>query len=142
MLQPLFKPLTWRSEHKNLRPWRQFVVYIICLFINLIFYHFPILLRVFSTCDLCMKDLLCGYCYMDSPNGPEQGSCLPSLYDNYISADSGRCNHTELPGKLTWAYDYCPTPFAWMSMVGLILYLLFFAPGNYETFNICTNICY
>jgi hypothetical protein len=35
-----------------------------------------------------------------------------------------------LPGAITWAYEYCPTAYAWMAMVGLVLYLVFFAPGK------------
>ena len=29
-----------------------------------------------------------------------------------------------------WAYNYCPTPNSWLVLLGLILYLAFFAPGE------------
>ncbi|XP_064632787.1 proton myo-inositol cotransporter-like [Lineus longissimus] len=83
----------------------------------------------YSTCNQCMEDLYCGYCYMDGTVTPYNGSCLPTNYDNPLSATVGRCNATELPGAITWAYEYCPTSYAWMAMVGLVLYLVFFAPG-------------
>ncbi|KAH8871773.1 Proton myo-inositol cotransporter [Schistosoma japonicum] len=28
-----------------------------------------------------------------------------------------------------WAYDHCPSPYGWMTLIGLILYLASFAPG-------------
>ena len=31
---------------------------------------------------------------------------------------------------LEWAYDYCPSKYAWMAVFGLVLYLAFFAPGK------------
>ena len=76
-----------------------------------------------------MVDLFCGYCYDDQPYGPVNGSCLPTDYDNPLSALQGRCNSTVIPGSVTWAYEYCPTAYSWMAMVGLVLYLVFFAPG-------------
>ena len=30
---------------------------------------------------------------------------------------------------ITFASDYCPSNYAWLIMVGLVLYLFFFAPG-------------
>jgi len=78
-----------------------------------------------------MMDQFCGYCYVDTSMGPVNGSCLSTTYDNPLTASSGRCSRTldeQAPG-LSWAYDYCPTQYAWMCMVGLVLYLAFFAPG-------------
>lgn len=76
-----------------------------------------------------MRDLNCGYCYVDTDSGPENGTCLRANYDEPFKAVSGRCNDSQLPGDLTWAYDYCPTQFYWMPMIGLVAYLIFFAPG-------------
>ncbi|KAL5015124.1 hypothetical protein ScPMuIL_009394 [Solemya velum] len=82
-----------------------------------------------SSCNDCMQDLYCGYCYLDLITGVHNSSCLPADYDNPWQSTIGRCNSTSLPGELTWAYDYCPTQYSWMPMVGLVLYLIFFAPG-------------
>uniref|UniRef100_UPI00398EB579 proton myo-inositol cotransporter-like isoform X2 n=1 Tax=Pristiophorus japonicus TaxID=55135 RepID=UPI00398EB579 len=30
---------------------------------------------------------------------------------------------------LSWAYNFCPTLYSWTALLGLILYLIFFAPG-------------
>ncbi|KAE8616176.1 hypothetical protein XENTR_v10008737 [Xenopus tropicalis] len=32
-------------------------------------------------------------------------------------------------GGSIWAYNYCPTSYSWTALLGLILYLVFFAPG-------------
>lgn len=36
---------------------------------------------------------------------------------------------TEATDDPIWAYNYCPTPYSWTVLLGLILYLAFFAPG-------------
>ncbi|XP_069100999.1 proton myo-inositol cotransporter-like [Argopecten irradians] len=82
-----------------------------------------------STCNQCMRALECGYCYLDNVRGPTNSSCLPTDYEDPWQATMGRCNSTSLSGNLTWAYDYCPTDYSWMPMAGLVLYLIFFAPG-------------
>ncbi|KAK6175687.1 hypothetical protein SNE40_014088 [Patella caerulea] len=85
----------------------------------------------YRNCNDCRRDLTCGFCYIDLDDNVANSSCLPTDYDNPWLATSGRCNvSTEyLPGRLTWAYDYCPTSYSWMPMVGLVLYLISFAPG-------------
>lgn len=43
---------------------------------------------------------------------------------------SSRCsNQTEATDSPIWAYNYCPTSYSWVVLMGLILYLAFFAPG-------------
>ncbi|XP_076106594.1 proton myo-inositol cotransporter-like [Mytilus galloprovincialis] len=83
----------------------------------------------YKTCNDCMQDLFCGYCYQDVRHAAVNSSCLPTTYDNPWVSTGGRCNTTVLKGDLTWAYDFCPTDFSWMPMLGLVLYLIFFAPG-------------
>ncbi|XP_064633459.1 proton myo-inositol cotransporter-like isoform X2 [Lineus longissimus] len=83
----------------------------------------------YKNCDPCISSLSCGYCYLDTSTGPANGSCLPVMSDDMTMSAAGRCNHTSLPTPLTWAYEYCPTPYSWMAIFGLVLYLMFFAPG-------------
>lgn len=85
----------------------------------------------YRSCYDCMTDLDCGYCYIDGASEPRNSSCLQSDYDYSVKATVGRCNSTHLAGSLTWAYDFCPTPYAWMPMVGLVMYVVFFAPGEW-----------
>ena len=70
---------------------------------------------------------------MNTDAGPVNASCLSSDYNEPIHSTAGRCNvsTSKLAGDLTWAYDFCPTQFAWMAMAGLVLYLVFFAPGEF-----------
>ena len=93
-------------------------------------YRIRPVLALRRTCNDCRQDLDCGYCYIDLNDAVANATCLPTTYDNPWTATIGRCNSSELPGQLTWAYDYCPTPYSWMPMVGLVLYLVFFAPGT------------
>ncbi|XP_064606088.1 proton myo-inositol cotransporter-like [Liolophura sinensis] len=83
----------------------------------------------YRSCYACMRDVTCGYCYVDKFDYVLNGSCLPADYDDPWRSVAGRCNATRLPGRLTWGYDFCPSPYSWMPMVGLVLYLIFFAPG-------------
>ncbi|XP_041349826.1 proton myo-inositol cotransporter-like [Gigantopelta aegis] len=83
----------------------------------------------YRICNDCRRDLSCGYCYMSVDDTVGNSSCLPTTYDNPWLSTAGRCNASSLPGPLTWAYDYCPTNYSWMPMVGLVMYLIFFAPG-------------
>ena len=55
-------------------------------------------------CNSCMRDLYCGFCYMDVDKGSLNGSCLQSDYNNPLTATNGRCNHTELPGIIHAIY--------------------------------------
>ena len=77
-----------------------------------------------------MNDVNCGYCYLDLPAGPSNSTCVPIAAKDNSFAAFGRCNITDPPNPVTWAYDYCPTSYSWMAFVGLIAYLAFFAPGK------------
>lgn len=80
----------------------------------------------------------CGYCYVDlDSEGVANGSCLPTSPDNWLQSTAGRCQNYSISKRddLVWAYDFCPTRYYWLPMVGLISYLIFFAPG--ETNNQC-----
>jgi len=80
-------------------------------------------------------DVSCGFCYMDGGNSIYNASCLPTSPNDWLRSIEGRCdtyaskasNRTE---GLVWAYDFCPTQYYWVPMVGLVLYLVFFAPGK------------
>ncbi|XP_078250508.1 proton myo-inositol cotransporter isoform X3 [Pogona vitticeps] len=56
---------------------------------------------------------------------PEGPSSQNTTCTNY-----GCSNDTVLKTQdIFWAYNYCPTPYSWTALLGLILYLVFFAPG-------------
>ena len=85
------------------------------------------------TCGECRMDTGCGFCYNDLGNqGVSNGSCLVTSPDDWQRSADGRCDQYKLRDNgtsLVWAYDFCPTQYYWLPMVGLVMYLVFFAPG-------------
>ena len=69
-------------------------------------------------------------CDLISHKGAERVLALFHFYVYF----SGRCSANGLTNHTTphleWAYDYCPSKYAWMAVFGLVLYLAFFAPGR------------
>ncbi|KAI0234397.1 Proton myo-inositol cotransporter [Lamellibrachia satsuma] len=87
-----------------------------------------------SSCGSCTHDADCGYCFVDTGQWPTNGSCLPVAHGQHGSilnngSSTGRCEGASLPSGLEWAYGYCPTNVAWIVSLGLVTYLIFFAPG-------------
>ncbi|XP_045166344.1 proton myo-inositol cotransporter-like isoform X2 [Mercenaria mercenaria] len=84
----------------------------------------------YSSCEACIENVDCGFCYNDYGQGVVNGSCLPIDGDDSSHSKVGRCNATtgEEP-DLIYAYQYCPTDYSWMGIAGLAIYLMFFAPG-------------
>ncbi|XP_062928565.1 proton myo-inositol cotransporter-like isoform X1 [Mobula hypostoma] len=85
----------------------------------------------YKFCDSCILDPNCGFCFkMQHPNVTES-SCVPVSNRSDTSAAWGRCsNESEFKKKgVSWAFNFCPTKYSWTALLGLILYLVFFAPG-------------
>jgi SP family myo-inositol transporter-like MFS transporter 13 len=85
-----------------------------------------------SSCDACISYSDCGYCFYENASRLNfDGSCLPVDKDSSDIALTGRCNKKlDVNEPLTWAYEYCPTDYAWLAIFGLVLYLIAFAPGE------------
>ncbi|XP_042323400.1 proton myo-inositol cotransporter [Sceloporus undulatus] len=85
----------------------------------------------YSYCNGCMLDPICGFCYKLNKSSVVESSCVPVSKKSTMEAAWGRCsNETRLKTEDTfWAYNFCPTPYSWTALLGLILYLVFFAPG-------------
>ncbi|NWT17330.1 MYCT protein, partial [Vireo altiloquus] len=85
----------------------------------------------YSYCSECMLDPDCGLCYKLNESSVVQSSCIPVDKDSTMKAAWGRCSNETVFKKedLFWAYNFCPTPYSWTALLGLILYLVFFAPG-------------
>ncbi|XP_048222398.1 proton myo-inositol cotransporter isoform X2 [Perognathus longimembris pacificus] len=82
-------------------------------------------------CNECMLDPDCGFCYKMNKSAVIDSSCIPVNKASTNQAAWGRCeNETRFKTEeVFWAYNFCPTPYSWTALVGLILYLVFFAPG-------------
>ena len=76
-----------------------------------------------KSCYDCLKDQSCGFCYFDAGNHKYlNSSCIK--FDIKGSRPS-LCNST----ALHWTKTSCPTSYAWLAVLSMILYLAAFAPG-------------
>ncbi|XP_063164049.1 proton myo-inositol cotransporter isoform X2 [Candoia aspera] len=85
----------------------------------------------YSYCNGCMLDPMCGFCYKLNKSSVVESSCASVSEKSTMEAAWGRCsNETRLKTEdIFWAYNFCPTPYSWTALLGLVLYLVFFAPG-------------
>ncbi|XP_077988286.1 proton myo-inositol cotransporter-like [Glandiceps talaboti] len=83
----------------------------------------------YAWCNDCISDHHCGFCYMDDHNSVVSGSasCIGANMTTNDPLAGTTCAAKNTTS--TWAYDYCPTPYSWMPIIGLVLYIAFFAPG-------------
>uniref|UniRef100_A0A3Q3W8G9 Proton myo-inositol cotransporter n=1 Tax=Mola mola TaxID=94237 RepID=A0A3Q3W8G9_MOLML len=84
----------------------------------------------YQLCEPCILDPGCGFCYRENGSALLTSSCLPVNKASTEEAAWGRCTNSSLMQDQTyWAYNYCPTSFPWLVLLGLVLYLAAFAPG-------------
>jgi SP family myo-inositol transporter-like MFS transporter 13 len=82
----------------------------------------------YDHCYSCVEDSSCGFCYSKIDGDFLNGSCLP-VESNYNTDHDkyGLCNTTD--SNLHWGYNHCPFALSWLAVLGLVLYLAWFAPG-------------
>ncbi|KAK5621651.1 hypothetical protein CRENBAI_023916 [Crenichthys baileyi] len=84
----------------------------------------------YQMCEPCMLDPRCGFCYRENGSTLLASSCVPVNKASTERAAWGRCSNSTLMRDQTyWAYNYCPTSYSWLVLLGLVLYLAAFAPG-------------
>ncbi|CAL1594808.1 unnamed protein product [Knipowitschia caucasica] len=83
----------------------------------------------YSACEGCMLDPDCGFCYKLNSSSVMDSSCVDVNPASTNHAAHGRCVNQTLDSSLVWAYNFCPSSFSWIIVVGLVLYLAAFAPG-------------
>ncbi|XP_030197057.1 proton myo-inositol cotransporter [Gadus morhua] len=89
----------------------------------------------YQVCEQCMLDPGCGFCYRDNGSvsqeeAPFASSCVPVNMASTERAAWGSCSNASQGRDQTyWAFNYCPTPYSWLVLLGLLLYLAAFAPG-------------
>ncbi|TKS90990.1 Proton myo-inositol cotransporter [Collichthys lucidus] len=84
----------------------------------------------YQLCEPCMLDPGCGFCYRENGSALLASSCVPVNKASTEHAAWGRCSNSSLMKDQTyWAYNYCPTSFSWLVLLGLVSYLAAFAPG-------------
>ncbi|GFN97442.1 proton myo-inositol cotransporter [Plakobranchus ocellatus] len=87
-----------------------------------------------ENCWECTRNADCGFCAVEP--GFDKATCVSRGPDKVASlfAKEGRCSKDAYGnfkgGKnLIYTYGYCPSPYSWLAVVGLILFVLGFAPG-------------
>ena len=75
----------------------------------------------YNTCFDCVKDDKCGFCYQS----PNQGIYLNGSCLTHNAGVPLLCNAT----SSKWVDESCPTTYAWLAVLSMILYLAAFAPG-------------
>lgn len=109
----------------------------------------------YSTCSECTFDKECVYCYDESDE--KINYCLPIVGEkgagSTSSADQTECSaaaRKKFKSRVI-AEDWCPSPYSWLTLFGLCVYLFFFGPGlgpmpwtiNSELFPLwCRSTCY
>ncbi|CAL8360140.1 unnamed protein product [Lota lota] len=84
----------------------------------------------YGSCEACMLDPACGFCYRENSTMVYDSTCLPADHASSDHAAWGSCSNQTTGGDGSfWAYNYCPTSYSWVVLLGLILYLASFAPG-------------
>ncbi|XP_051976251.1 proton myo-inositol cotransporter [Xyrauchen texanus] len=82
------------------------------------------------SCEPCMLDPGCGFCYEENITAVFASSCVPVNPASTERAAWGRCsNSSHVADSSIWAYNFCPTSYSWVVLLGLVLYLACFAPG-------------
>ena len=95
----------------------------------------------YDDCTSCQINPNCGYCYSDLSEGQTISDlinfCLPidesdqaRIDDTERAITGNMCsNGTQTEKNIWWTQSYCPSKYSWMSLAGMVLYLMAFAPG-------------
>ena len=88
----------------------------------------------YMDCASCTKDPHCGYCFESLPSSSGllamNSTCEQKSDDSKDYSMNGNCTKDFVEtGAVIYAFDYCPSDYSWIVVLGLCLYLFFFAPG-------------
>lgn len=83
----------------------------------------------YNHCYSCVADRDCGFCYREIGGDFLNGSCLP--VDSNYNKDEDKYHFCDVSSdsSMHWSYDHCPFSLSWLAVLGLVLYLAWFAPG-------------
>lgn len=83
----------------------------------------------YSDCSTCTTNDFCGFCFNGTSS---KNSCYRVNETSKDSSQLGNCNFSSQQdgnNNFVWAYEWCPSEYSWLIVVGMVSYLLFFAPG-------------
>lgn len=85
-----------------------------------------------NSCKSCTRSPECGFCFVDNDAG-QNGLCVTSNMDmDGLTSLSGKCMNGTIVGRdqsTVWAHDWCPSPYSWVILMAMTIYLSFFGPG-------------
>lgn len=90
-----------------------------------------------DSCSACSRNPECGYCFIEDPKDAGsvlEASCLHADSNHHDRALLGGCSFNKTTdtfraSNFIWAYEWCPSPYSWLTLLGVGLYLLSFATG-------------
>lgn len=85
----------------------------------------------YSSCYTCTENVNCGFCYDTHSAKYNNASCVSVNQTSEAYSTTGRCSsptNTNITHS-EFLYNFCPTSYSWIAILGLALYLMFFAPG-------------
>lgn len=83
-----------------------------------------------NECSYCTGNPECGFCFTEGHRygTVARASCVRVDESHHDRSAFGNCTNTKDRGYV-WAYEWCPSSYAWVTLVALVLYLVTFAPG-------------
>lgn len=84
----------------------------------------------FNDCSACSQLPQCGFCFLPAPGSDViiGASCLHVNSTHHDRSALGQCAAGS-DAEHIWALEWCPSAYSWLTMAGMVLYLLCFAPG-------------
>lgn len=81
-------------------------------------------------CSSCARLPQCGFCFAEQQAGSVlSAACLRVNKSHKDKSLLGNCTSGISTNEHVWAYEWCPSSYSWLTVVGMVLYLFFFAPG-------------
>ena len=86
------------------------------------------------TCQSCLDEVTCGFCYIPEKDNVIYASCLPFGNNKGISPLCNQQQYTNVSSIVPQWSEVCPTAYPWFPVVTMIFYLAMFAPGMGKEF--------
>ena len=88
----------------------------------------------YTDCASCTYDSICGFCFQEPLSSSEElavnSTCEKKSRESTDYSLNGNCIKDQVDSEtVIYAFDYCPSSYSWLVVLGLCLYLFFFAPG-------------
>ncbi|XP_002170330.4 proton myo-inositol cotransporter isoform X1 [Hydra vulgaris] len=82
-----------------------------------------------KTCQSCLNDEKCGFCYIADGNQVLHASCLPFGNNKGVSPLCDQKYYSNVTSSVPKWSGICPTAYPWFPVLAMTFYLAMFAPG-------------